>query len=300
MSERVPVPIDAREPRFTARRAALLGAALAVASAGVAVAGLGYLWPLAVFPLVLAAVFFFELGGLVVTVWAGNVLVLSYSFGAPPTPAAVRDAVVGGALFFAAALLLGAVQRRQHRRQRALAASSLTDRLTGLYNYGTFVDALHNEARKVDRYGGELTLLMLDLDHFKRFNDQRGHEAGNELLRGVGGLLRSSVREADLAARYGGEEFAVVIRGDERQGYELAERLRHAVARLGAELRRGAEGGVTVSIGVAATRRPVDESGLVARADGALYAAKARGRDRVVVATGVAADETPGAAALSA
>ncbi|MBN2205527.1 MAG: GGDEF domain-containing protein, partial [Thermoleophilia bacterium] len=185
-------------------------------------------------------------------------------------------------------------------------------RLTGLYNYGTFVDALHNEARKVDRYGGQLTLLMLDLDHFKRFNDRHGHEAGNEVLRSVGALLRASVRDADLAARYGGEEFAVLIRGDEQQGYELAERLRHAVERTGIDLRRGTEAGVTVSVGVAgvtvsvgvagAAQRPVDEAALVERADEALYAAKARGRNRVVVATGVATadDAAMTAAALSA
>ncbi|MEE4275125.1 MAG: GGDEF domain-containing protein [Thermoleophilia bacterium] len=303
MAERAPVPVDAREPRFTVRRAVLLAATLGIASAVVALTGVTYLWPLAVFPLVLAAVFFFELGGLLVTLWAGNVLVLHYSFAASASPAAVRDALIGSALFFAAGLLLGAVQRRHHRRQRALAASSLTDRLTGLYNYGTFVDALHNEARKVDRYGGQLTLLMLDLDHFKRFNDCHGHEAGNEVLRSVGALLRASVRDADLAARYGGEEFAVLIRGDEHQGYELAERLRHAVERTGIDLRRGTETGVTVSVGVAgATLRPVDETALVERADEALYAAKARGRNRVVVATGVAATDAAAvtAAALSA
>jgi len=301
MAERAPVPVDTREPRFTARRAALLVAALALASAVVAVSGIAYLWPLAVFPLVLAAVFFFELGGLIVTAWAGNVLVLHYSFAAPATPAAIRDGLIGLALFFAAGLLLGAVQRRHHRRQRTLAASSLTDRLTGLYNYGTFVDALHNEARKIDRYGGPLTLLMLDLDHFKRFNDRHGHEAGNELLRRIGALLRASVREADLAARYGGEEFAVLIRGDEQQGFELAERLRHAIARAGVDPPQGLATSVTVSVGVAgATGSPVDEAALVERADTALYEAKARGRDRVVVATGLAPDAVRPATALSA
>ena len=109
--------------------------------------------------------------------------------------------------------MLGRVQRDQHRLHSLLAASSLTDRLTGLYNYGTFVDYLHNELTKADRYGGELTLIMFDLDHFKRFNDRYGHEAGNELLRRVAPPSRPS-READMAARYGGEEFALLINGD--------------------------------------------------------------------------------------
>ena len=136
--------------------------------------------------------------------------------------------------------------------QAMLAASSLTDRLTGLYNYGTFVDYLHHEITKIDRYGGELTLIMLDLDHFKQFNDRHGHEAGNGVLRRVGATLRSAVRDADIAARYGGEEFAVLIRGDETHGYELAERLRRAIETIAIEV-RGGERGVsrTVSAGVA-------------------------------------------------
>jgi diguanylate cyclase (GGDEF)-like protein len=300
MAERAPVPVDGREPRLTARRVALLAATLAAVSAVVGLLGVTYLWPLAFFPLVLAAVFFFELGSLVVTLWVGNVLVLHYSFAATASPSVVRDSLIGTALFFVAGLLLGSVQRRHHRQRRLLSASSLSDRLTGLYNYGTFVDWLHNEARKVDRYGGQLTLLMLDLDHFKRFNDRHGHEAGNELLRSVGAVLRASVRDADLAARYGGEEFAVLIRGDERQGYELAERLRRAVERTTVALRPGAEAGTTVSVGVASyPGGAADEAALIERADDALYASKARGRNRVTIYTGAGA-ERESATALSA
>ncbi len=298
MAAGAPVPVDGRERRLTARRVGLLVATLAAASAVVGLVGVTYLWPLFFFPLVLAAVFFFELGGLVVTLWVGNVLVLHYSFAATAAPSVVRDSLIGMALFFASGLLLGSVQRRHHRQRRLLSASSLTDHLTGLYNYGTFVDWLHNEVKKVDRYGGRLTLLMLDLDHFKRFNDEHGHEAGNELLRSVGAALRASVRDADLAARYGGEEFAVLIRGDERQGCELAERLRRAVERTSIGLHRGADVGTTVSIGVASyTGGAADEATLVERADDALYASKAHGRNRVTVHAGV---EREDAAALSA
>src|SRR5665647_3367756 len=170
-----------------------------------------------------------------------------------------------------------------------LGGRRLTVRRIGLYNYGTFVDYLHNEATKIDRYGGELTLIMLDLDHFKQFNDRHGHEPGNDVLRRVGSTLRNAVRDADMAARYGGEEFAVLIRGDETHGYELAERLRRAIETTAVEVRDGGEVFCTVSAGVATY--PVgaaDETELVERADDALYESKRRGRNRVTIYAGVA------------
>jgi len=176
------------------------------------------------------------------------------------------------------------VQRDQHLLHGVLAASSLTDRLTGLYNYGTFVDYLHNEATKAERYGGELTLLMFDLDHFKRFNDRHGHEAGNDLLRRVGATLQAVVREADMAARYGGEEFALLISGDAQSGLELAERVRRAIETTAVELRGGEAVYVTASAGVATYRRGShDETLLIEQADLALYESKRAGRNRVTV-----------------
>jgi diguanylate cyclase (GGDEF)-like protein len=281
-------PHDLGGRRLTVRRAAALAGALGAVSCLVFVLGADYLWPLFIFPLFLGAVFFFELGSLAVTLWLGNFFVLYYSFRASATPAVVRESLLGMVLFFLAGLLLGRVQRKSHQVQAVLAASSLSDRLTGLYNYGTFADYLHNEVTKIDRYGGELTLIMLDLDHFKRFNDRHGHEAGNDVLRRVGATLRSTVRDADMAARYGGEEFAVLIRGDETHGYELAERLRRTIETTAIEVRSG-EVFCTVSAGVASY--PVsanDETELVERADDALYESKRRGRSRVTIYTGVA------------
>jgi len=203
----------------------------------------------------------------------------------------VRQALLGTALFFLAGLLLGRVQRRARNAQRELAAATLTDRLTGLYNYGTFVDYLHNEITKVDRYGGELSLLMLDLDHFKQFNDRHGHEAGNDLLRHIGATIGSLVRDADVAARYGGEEFALLIRGDESQGYELAERLRRAVETVTVEVRSGELVYSTVSAGIATyPAGAADEAELIEAADAALYESKRRGRNRVTIFTGVAGE----------
>jgi diguanylate cyclase (GGDEF)-like protein len=288
------------ERHLALRRGGALLASLAAVSALVTVAGPAYLWPLFVFPLLLAAVFFFELGSLAVTVWLGNFFVLYYSFREPATPEIVRQALLGTALFFLAGLLLGRVQRRHRDAQRELAASTLTDRLTGLYNYGTFVDYLHNEVTKVDRYGGDLSLLMLDLDQFKQFNDRHGHEAGNELLRRIGSAVGSLVRDADVAARYGGEEFAVLIRGDESHGYELAERLRRAVETVTVSVRGGEQACTTISAGIAAYPAGArDEAELIEAADAALYESKRRGRNRVTIFTGVAGErELP--ASLSA
>jgi len=285
---------DRHEKRLTLRRGAALLASLVLVSVLVFILGAAYLWPLFVFPLVLAAVFFFELGSLAVTLWLGNFFVLFYSFRAPATADVVRQALLGTALFFLAGLLLGRIQRRHHSAELVLAASSLTDRLTGLYNYGTFVDHLHTEANRVDRYGGEMALIMLDLDHFKQFNDRHGHEAGNQLLRRVGAALSALVRDADLAARYGGEEFAVLIRGDEGSGYELAERLRRAVEDVAVTVRGGELAFTTVSAGVAAYPSGArDETELIERADAALYESKLRGRNRVTISTAPAEEQHP-------
>jgi diguanylate cyclase (GGDEF)-like protein len=141
---------------------------------------------------------------------------------------------------------------------------------------------------------------MLDLDHFKQFNDRHGHEAGNDLLRRLGATIGSLVRDADVAARYGGEEFAVLIRGDESHGYELAERLRRAVESVTIEVRRGEPVSATVSAGIATyPAGAADEAELIESADAALYESKRRGRNRVTIFTGVSRErELP--ASLSA
>jgi len=178
-------------------------------------------------------------------------------------------------------LLLGRRQRHNKRLQTALATSSLTDRLTGVYNYGTFVDHLSSEVRTAERYGGELSLIMLDLDHFKRFNDAHGHQAGNALLRELGATLRGLLRGADIVARYGGEEFVVLVRGGELDGLRLAERIRRAVLLLRVPVQDG-EAYVTVSCGVASYPSDArDATRLIEYADTALYASKQGGRNCV-------------------
>lgn len=294
------LPTESLARRLTLRRVAALVVASGAVSALAFAGGIAYVWPLFVFPLILASAFFFEFGSLFVTFWLVNFFVLSYTFITPVTEVALRQAALGAALFLVAGLILGRVQRKHHEERTRLAAASLTDRLTGLYNYGSFLDHLHYEMAKVDRYGGELSIIMLDLDHFKQFNDKHGHEAGNALLRSVGTTLRAHMRDADIAARYGGEEFAVLMHGDEVHGFELAQRLRRAVESISLEVRGGQLVSTTISAGVATyPAGSADQGQLIERSDDALYESKRRGRNRVTIHTGTPVEKR-GAAALSA
>ncbi len=251
MTTRHPITSTLRARRVALRRMAALAGSLTAVSVAALASGSSVVWPLFIFPLILGAVFFFELGSFVVTLCLAAFFVLSRVLEGPASTVDLREPALGTALFFAAGLLLGRVQRRGQEQAARLATSSLSDRLTGLYNYGSFVDHLRHEITKVDRYGGEISLIMLDLDHFKQFNDLYGHEAGNDLLSSVGATLRAHMRDADIAARYGGEEFAVLIRGGEVHGYELAQRLRRAVESIALEVRSGDLVGTTISAGVA-------------------------------------------------
>jgi len=167
---------------------------------------------------------------------------------------------------------------------RHLHDQAITDALTGLYNRRHFQDNLDKEMRRCEREERPLSLLLLDLDHFKQYNDRWGHTQGDEELRRVGAQVLKSIRTTDMAFRYGGEEFAVLLPScSKEQAAEVAEKIRGAVGAHGH--RAGVLGRTTVSIGVATF--PLDgraARALVDTADGALYAAKAAGRDRVSLA----------------
>ena len=157
--------------------------------------------------------------------------------------------------------------------------------MTGLYNHSHFQECIEKEIRRSDREGRPMSLLLLDLDHFKQYNDRYGHTEGDAALRRVSGQVMKSIRATDMAFRYGGEELAVLLPScSKEQAVEVAEKIRDAVGRGGA--RPGRFGGkTTISIGVATF--PEDgrvARGLVDTADAALYSAKAQGRDRVVIA----------------
>jgi diguanylate cyclase (GGDEF)-like protein len=167
---------------------------------------------------------------------------------------------------------------------RHLHDQAITDALTGLYNRRHFQDNLDKEMRRCEREERPLSLLLLDLDHFKQYNDRWGHTQGDEELRRVAAQVLKSIRTTDMAFRYGGEEFAVLLPScTKEQAAEVAEKIRTAVGAHGT--RAGVLGRTTVSIGVATFPRDGRAArGLVDTADGALYAAKAAGRDRVSLA----------------
>ena len=164
---------------------------------------------------------------------------------------------------------------------------AITDELTGLANHRQFYHQLAREVRRAQRYQRPLTLLMLDLDHFKQYNDRFGHLAGDQALRETAEVLRRNSRDVDILARYGGEEFAIILpETDLDRAVVQAERTRSAIA--GHAFRgkdSNPEGDLTVSIGVATltpAMRKIEE--LVHDADQALYRAKGGGRNRLEMA----------------
>jgi len=169
------------------------------------------------------------------------------------------------------------------RIQEELARLAYTDPMTGLANYRSFRRHLHEECGRAARYGHAMALLILDVDKFKRVNDQYGHPAGDEVLRHVGRVIQEHVRSIDLPARYGGEEFAVVCPETEiGAALVLAERLRSALENAVCVLPCGETLKLTMSIGVSVyPDSAITETALIEAADTALYQAKEAGRNRV-------------------
>ena len=181
-----------------------------------------------------------------------------------------------------AALVTTAVQRELARRvveldRAAFYEQAVRDGLTGLHNRFYLRDALPRILAGSDRDGGAVSLLMVDVDHFKGVNDRYGHLVGDAVLHHVGTALNEVIRAGDLAVRFGGEEFAVVLAGvDAHDAETMAARVRKAVAATPEDLPA-----ITVSVGIAERRPKEHGDDLLERADRALYAAKDAGRDRI-------------------
>lgn len=168
-------------------------------------------------------------------------------------------------------------------RLAATQREATTDEMTGLYNYRFLVGYLDQQVNVAERASSPLSVLMLDLDHFKVVNDSHGHLAGDRLLRQFASLMLETIRKSDLAARYGGEEFVVVMANTGRGDAELvAAKIRSAVEAMVVRLDDGSEVRLTVSIGgVTFPDGSRGERNLLDLADRALYAAKRNGRNRV-------------------
>lgn len=171
-------------------------------------------------------------------------------------------------------------------RTASLYQQAIRDEKTGLYTMGFLLQKLAEERKRSQRYRTPLSLMILDLDHFKEVNDAYGHMVGDEVLKVFADKIREGVREIDVAARFGGEEFAVLLpETDEGGALVCAQRILRAM-REHRFLQDGSEFTVTASAGVAQLTE--DERGLLDRADRALYAAKRAGRDRVAAASQLA------------
>lgn len=190
----------------------------------------------------------------------------------------IIPAIVAPPIVYVTLRLLHQLDAAERRLQRL----AITDELTRVYNRRFLQHSLQVAFSRARRYREELSVLMMDLDHFKAINDRHGHQAGDFALVETARRIGAHLRNIDVLARYGGEEFVAVLPNTGREGaLVLAERVRQAIA--GEALAIGDGVRATISIGVASLRHG-DElvDNLVGRADAALYQAKAQGRDRVV------------------
>ena len=169
------------------------------------------------------------------------------------------------------------------KQNQQLQQLAISDSLTGLYNHSFSIERLHQEASNARRYGNPLTVMMLDIDYFKNVNDAHGHPFGDEVLKKVTEIIRSNIREGDVAGRYGGEEFLLVLPNTPLDGgLIIAERIRERVENNTWDF-PGLK--LTISAGV---RQMTDQdpADLIKQADSNLYMAKEQGRNRVVASGG--------------
>ena len=274
----LPVPTKTRsqDPQAVRRGTALLAVLTAVPIAALMLDAT-VVWPLLLVPVAFSSI----LAGVHGLALTSAVTALGLAMAAAEPGTSGAQMTVGLIVAVVLALVVGARHEALTRELDRASAESLTDRLTGLPNYAFLADTLPRELRRADRYGLDVSVLLLDIDHFKRFNDRFGHAQGNRLLAKLGGVLMACARASDFPCRFGGEEFVIIVPGPASEAAEAAERIRSEVA--GSRLRiDGATVSVTVSIGIA-SHQPgdaVDGTALLERADRALYAAKRAGRDR--------------------
>ena len=206
--------------------------------------------------------------------------------GAPTPIEAASSGLMMTVMSLALTALVGALVHQNARRERALVVAnaklqelSLRDPLTQLYNRRHLMERLEAELARVRR-GRALAVIMVDLDRFKRVNDEAGHQRGDVLLDEIARALAGSVRETDVVGRYGGDEFVVILPDtDAEQGEHVAARVVEGIREVGRRFEP--ERPVTASVGLATARVDDDGRALLQRADRAAYDAKARGGDRV-------------------
>lgn len=245
----------------------------------------------------------YELTVLIVVLFVGYV---SYTMAFWSRHTSWLDFIVPSVFFFSAVFVwltasLSLQTAYDVRRVTLLEQESITDPLIGIYNRRYLDRRLGEEFGRARRYGLALSVLLIDVDHFKQINDTHGHQAGDQLLSQMGKLLLSEIRDSDVAARYGGDELLILaLNTTGSSAVVLAERLRRQVETqplvLSRTTGRRKEIGVTVSIGVAGFDQDVINSeSLVKYADKALYEAKQQGRNRVFLYEARTAEPTAAA-----
>ena len=179
-------------------------------------------------------------------------------------------------LYFLVGGFGGFMQRENMRIQRALHLSSITDELTGLYNYQHFRTRLDEEVRRAKRYRHPLALIMCDINRFKQYNDVFGHPSGNFVLNKMGALIKDSIRESDIPFRYGGDEFAVILPETGADAEKVAERIVKIVnsAFHSGDIEDSLKPSLTAGVVVADPEHPLTTSQLLLLVDSALYKAK--------------------------
>jgi diguanylate cyclase (GGDEF)-like protein len=186
-------------------------------------------------------------------------------------------ALTAGILSFAVILVIGHLRRQQLSLERY----ATVDELTGSPNRRVFLARLESEVDRCTRLGTRLSVVFVDIDHFKRINDDYGHQLGDAVLKGIFARLEESLRAYDFVGRYGGDEFVMALPGNDAEGgTAVAERLRESVQESGVGK---ASPPVTISLGVAQLEQGMNAEGLLKNADMALYRAKNGGRNRTVM-----------------
>jgi diguanylate cyclase (GGDEF)-like protein len=229
------------------------------------------------------------LGGLIVLFFLGYLAFFALNYGAHYTGTEMLVSVIFffGAVFVLLVCLLAYGTTRELNRIYILEQETITDPLLGISNRRCLDRRLQEEVRRAQHYRLDLSLLMVDIDHFKRVNDTRGHQVGDLVLKHVSQVLQNAVRQTDIVARFGGEEFVVVLpHTPGQEAYDLADRLRRAVEQTPMLMASGSdlpELRVTVSIGGAFLLPHDDDDAfsLLERADKEMYRAKQEGRNNV-------------------
>ncbi|THB80595.1 MAG: GGDEF domain-containing protein [Desulfobacteraceae bacterium] len=236
--------------------------------------------------MVLVAVMFSSVGGVVFSLTMSGLL--------PYTATGFYGLQIGTAIemvLFSLALAQGVRMLKKEKEQfrsgqEKYMTLSMEDPLTGLYNQRWLFDTLKKRVDHAQRSSDLLSVAMVDVDHFKHFNDTYGHPAGDRALKTVARILESCLRKDDAACRYGGEEFTLVLTGVDADGaFEVAERVRTTLEQTPLKIGKRTSVTITASIGVAVHEKGESPENLIKRADEALYTAKTKGRNQTLIAS---------------